>query len=189
MPWPITEKITLLCLQKYREWQAASASTSVNENIEQKNERSESGFNSINDGIFNNNNNSEIMHISLNIPLPPTRTPPEAPTGISNGDFSPLASPIPPRKLHKPPIPKVNFIDATPSPVLKGNHDENLYLIESGKSDGNSCESEMKIDELNDEVSKRSSDSNVRKGGIIADKIEQDEMENLEIKVYPKDRA
>lgn len=127
------------------------------------------------------------MHIPLNIPLPPTRTPPNIPLAI--GDFSPLASPMPVRKFHKQPIPDINFIESTPSPVLKGNHVENLVLIESGKSDESSSESEIKIDELNVEASKRSSSSNVRKEGIIADKIKHDEMENLDIQVYPKDRV
>lgn len=71
--------------------------------------------------------------------------------------------------------------------MLKGNHAENLGLIESGKSDESS--SEIKIDELNVEASKRSSRSNVRKEGIIADKIKNDEMENLDIQVFPKDRV
>lgn len=127
------------------------------------------------------------MHIPLNIPLPPTRTPPGIPVAI--GDFSPLASPMPARKFHKQPIPDINFIESTPSPVLRGNHAENLGLIESGKSDESSSESEIKIDELNDEASKRSSRSNVRKEGIIADKIKHEEMENLDIQVFPKDRV
>lgn len=124
------------------------------------------------------------MHIPLNIPLPPTRKPPEAPIAI--GDYSPLASPLPIRKLHKQPIPDINFIESTPSPTPKGNHDGNHGLIESGKSnesDENSRESEIKIDELN------SSNSNERKEGIIADKIMLNEIENLDIKIFPKDRA
>lgn len=123
------------------------------------------------------------MHIPLNIPLPPSRTPPEAPFAI--GVYSPSPSPIPVRKLHKPPIPDINFIVSTPSPVTKGNH----FLIENGKSNESSWESEIKVDELNDEASERLSNSNIRKEGIIADKIKLDEMENLDIKVYPKDRA
>lgn len=153
---------------------------------EEKNERSESGFDSINDGMFNSNH-QDFMHIPLNIPLPPTRKPPEAP--IANGDYSPLASPMPIRKFHKQPIPDINFIESTPSPTPRGNRDENHDLIESGKSDENSRESEIKIDELNVELSERLSHSNERKEGIIADKIMQDEIENLEIEMNPKDRA
>ena len=179
--------IKIFFSQKYREWHATSKSSSFNETNEQeRNERSESGFDSINDGIFNSNH-IEIMHIPLNIPLPPKRKPPEVP--ISNGDFTPQPSPVPVRKFQKQPIPDINFIESTPSPILKGNHDENLCLIESGKSDDSSWENEIKIDELNVEASKRLSHSNVRKEGIIADKIKQDEMENLDIKVYPKERA
>lgn len=145
-----------------------------------KNERSESGFDSITDGMFNNH---EIIHIPLNIPLPPARKPPEVPIAIS--DFSPLPSPVPARKFHKQPIPDINFIESTPSPVLKGNHDENHCIIENGISDDSSRESEIKIDELNVEPSSL----NARKEGIISDKIGQDEMEDLDIKVYPKNRA
>lgn len=178
----VTDKI-LVCLQKYREWQTPKPSTARNDDSdEQKNERSESGFDSINDGMFNSDHH-DIIHIPLNIPLPPQRSPPEVPIAIS--DFSPLPSPMPLRKLHKQPIPDINFIESTPSPVLKGNHDENHDLIENGKSDENSRESEIKIDELNVEQA----NLNVRKGGIIADKIRQEEMEDLEIKVYPKERA
>lgn len=123
------------------------------------------------------------MHIPLNIPLPPSRMPPRVPIAIS--DYSPQPSPMPTRKFHKPPIPDINFIESTPSPVLKGNHDGNLRLIGSGKSDERSWESEMKVDELNDE---RLSKLNVRKEGIIADTIKHDE-EDLGIKIYPKDRV
>jgi hypothetical protein len=125
-------------------------------------------------------NHPEFIHIPLNIPLPPARKPPEVPIAIA--DFSPQASPMPVRKFHKQPIPDINFIESTPSPVLKGNHD---CLIENGTSDESRRESEIKIDELNVEPS----ELNVRKEGIIADKIEQHEMEHLEIKKYPKDRA
>jgi hypothetical protein len=195
--------------QKYREWLSASPTVSQNESDdEHKNERkffqqyttinidffssfqsqffiagSESGFDSINDGMFNGNS---FMHIPLNIPLPPARKPPNAP--ISLGDFSPQHSPVPPRKFHKQPIPDINFIESTPSPILshKGNqiHDENQCLIENDKSDESSrLDGEIKIDELNVEAS----NLNVRKEGIIADKIEQDE--HLDIKIFPKDRA
>lgn len=139
---------------------------------------SESGFDSINDGMLNGNN---FMHIPLNIPLPPSRQPPNVP--ITLGDFSPQHSPVPLRKFHKQPIPDINFIESTPSPTLKGNHVENHCLIEKIESDETCRESEIKIDELNVEASK----SNVRKEGIIADKIEQHE--HLDIKVFPKDRA
>lgn len=148
---------------------------------QQNYERSESGFDSINDGMFQNNHH-DIIQMPLNIPLPPARKPPEVP--ITFSDFSPQASPAPVRKLHKQPIPDINFIESTPSPELKGNHGENQCLIENGKSD-DSEECEIKIDELNVEPS----NLNVRKEGIIADRIKADEMEDLEIKVNPKDRA
>lgn len=125
------------------------------------------------------------MHIPLNIPFPPVRKPPNVPP-ISLGDFSPQHSPVPLRKFPKKPIPDLNFIEATPSPILshKGNHDENYRLIENGKSDeGSRQDGEIKIDELNVEAS----NLNVRKEGIIADKIKQDE--HLDIKIFPKDRA
>lgn len=93
---------------------------------------------------------------------------------------------MPVRKFHKQAIPDINFIESTPSPILRGNHG---CLIENGKSDESSSEREIKVDELNEELLKRLSNSNARKEGIIADKIMQDEMENLDIKVYPKDRA
>ncbi|KAL7031736.1 hypothetical protein ACKWTF_007114 [Chironomus riparius] len=169
-----------------------------------KNERSESGFDSINDGIFNNNSNSN--HISLNIPLPPTREPPCPPIET---DYTPQQSPVPCRKLHKQPIPDINFIESTPSPIPKGNHFENDYdyyannfnmknvsLIENDfdanentvdvdkNSDGKHQENEIKIDELNVKLS----DVNVRKEGIISAKIKHEELEELEIKVYPKDK-
>ena len=122
------------------------------------------------------------MHIPLNIPLPPSRKPPNVP--ISLGDFIPQPSPVPLRKFHKQPIPDINFIESTPSPTLKGNHVENHCLIENGKSDEISRrENEIKIDELNVEAS----NPNVRKEGIIADKIQQHE--HLDIKIFPKDRA
>lgn len=175
-------------MQKYREWQTAS--TTFNESVtgaaEEKNERSESGFDSINDGTFNSNH-QDFMHIPLNIPLPPTRKPPEAPIAI--GDYSPQASPTPMRKFRKQPIPHINFIESTPSPTPKGNRDENHVLIENGKSDENCEETEIKIDELNVELSERLPNSNERKEGIIAGKVMQDEIENLDIKMLPKDRA
>lgn len=176
--------IACYCSQKYRNWQASSSTISSNaESDEQlKNERSESGFDSINDGIFNSNH-GDIMHIPLNIPLPPSRTPPQVPIAIS--DFSPQLSPVPIRKFPKQPIPDINFIESTPSPVLKGNHDENLCLIESDKSDERSWKS--KIDELNDEALERLSKSNIRKEGIIAETIKHDELD-LDIRIYPKDR-
>lgn len=127
-------------------------------------------------------NHHDIIHIPLNIPLPPARKPPDVPAAIS--DFTPLSSPMPVRKFHKQPVPDINFIESTPSPILRGNHDENLWLIENCKSDESSRESEIKIDELNVEPPSL----NVRKEGIIADKIKQHEMEDLEIQVYLKDR-
>lgn len=145
----------------------------------QKNERSESGFDSINDGMFTiNSNYRDVMHIPLNIPLPPTRAPPDLPLAV--GDFSPQASPIPTRKFHKQPIPDINFIESTPSPVLKGNHDPDCSLIGSEGA----RESEIKIDELNDEPA----NLNARKEGIIAERIEPDGAESFEIKVFAKDR-
>lgn len=125
--------------------------------------------------------NANFMHIPLNIPLPPARKPPNVP--ISLGDFSSQHSPIPPRKFHKQPIPDINFIESTPSPILKGNQDENHCLIENGKSDENRQNGKIKIDELNVEAS----NLNVRKEGISGDKIEQNE--HLDIKIFPKDRA
>lgn len=150
------------------------------EDDQQKNERSESGFDSITDGMFNSNHH-DLIHIPLNIPLPPTRTPPKVPK-----DFTPLPSPMPSRKPHRQTVPEINFIESTPSPVLRGNHHGNRDLIENGEI---ARESEIKVDELNDELEKRLSSSNVRKEGIIADKIMLDEMENLDIKKYPKDKA
>ena len=134
-----------------------------------------------------NSNHYDFVHIPLNIPLPPTRKPPEAP--IANGDYSPMVSPMPMRKFHKQPIPGINFIESTPSPAPRAAHDGNLSLIENGKSDEKSRENEMKVDELNEELSERLSNANERKEGIIADKIMQDEIENMEIKTFPKDRA
>lgn len=163
-------------LQKYRGWQTPTVTPSAASD-ESKNERSESGFDSINDGMFSHHR--EASHIPLNIPLPPTRTPPELPIAIS--DFSPRASPMPARKFHRQPMPDINFIESTPSPVLKGNHDANLGLIESESA----RESEIKIDELNDEPA----DENARKEGIIAERIEPDGEEDFEIKVWPKDRV
>jgi hypothetical protein len=132
-----------------------------------------------------NSNNQDIIHIPLNIPLPPTRKPPNVPP-IAISHFSPQSSPIPIRKLHKQPIPDINFIESSPSPTLKGNQNENHDLIENGKSDeNNGSECEIKIDELNVEPS----NLNTRKEGIISDKIHQSEMENLEIKTFPKERV
>lgn len=117
---------------------------------------------------------------------------------------------MPCRKLHKQPIPDINFIESTPSPIPKGNHFENDYdyyannfnmknvsLIENDidanentvdvdnkNSDGKHQENEIKIDELNVKLS----DVNVRKEGIISAKIKHEELEELEIKVYPKDK-
>lgn len=95
---------------------------------------------------------------------------------------------MPVRKFHKKPIPDINFIESTPSPVLKGNHDGNICLIESDKSDERSWESETKVNELNNEASERVSKINVRKEGIIAETIKHDEVD-LNIKIYPKDRV
>lgn len=92
------------------------------------------------------------------------------------------------RKNHKKPIPDINFIESTPSPVLKGNHEDDYFLIENGNDNENTRQSEIKIDELNVQLANHLSDFSVRKEGIIADKIHQDEMGNLEIKVHPKER-
>lgn len=166
-----------------------------------KNERSESGFDSINDGILNNNN----IHIRLNIPLPPTR---EAPLPPVETDYSPQQSPMPLRKFHhnKQPILNINFIDLTPSPVVvipMGNHngkiysndddqqqqqqliDANLLLIENQRKSNDDVESEIKIDELNVIIE---SSNNVRKEGIISEKIRNEELEDFEIRTHSKDR-
>jgi hypothetical protein len=183
-------------MQNYREWNSQSLKFSKNKNIlnavettdgdqqHLKNERSESGFDeSINDGIFNNNNNQNCIHIPLDIPLPPTRVPPPI-----EADFTPQPTPIPYRKFQKQPISNINFIDATPSPILEGkrtdwnNNEKNISLIENVGN--NHSESEIKIDELNVNLVK----SNVRKEGIISEKIKHEELEDFEIKVYPKDR-
>lgn len=190
--WPIRrEEVFVYCLQKYREWQTAarspSPSAAVNvgdaDDDKQKNERSESGFDSITDGMFNSDQHN-FIHIPLNIPLPPTRTPPKVPIAV--GDYTPLSSPIPTRKPHRQTVPEINYIESTPSPVLRGNHHGNRDLIENGES---AMESEIKVDELNNELEMRLSGSNVRKEGILADKIMLDEMENLDIKKHPKDKA
>jgi hypothetical protein len=169
---------------------ASSTSTfSLHQNDDDNNtksERSESGFDSINDGILNG--------IVLNIPLPPTREAPQPPI---EADYSPQQSPMPCRKFHKQPIPDINFIELTPSPVLKGNHaaenyqqqlDANLaHLIENQRNneekEKNNQECEIKIDELNVKIES----SNVRKG-IMSDRIGNEELEDLEIGTFPKDR-
>lgn len=155
-----------------------------------KNERSESGFDSINDGILNN-----IIHIPLNIPLPPTREPPQPPV---EADYSPQHSPIPLRKMQKQSTPNINFIESTPSPVLRGpggNHEDynsddeadiDSHLIENKRNDvENNHESEIKIDELNSGIQ---AIWNVRKEGVISDKIKNEDIEEFEIKSFPKDR-
>lgn len=184
---PLTNHTLTLCLftlfnlQKYRVWHSQSSAVAPHDAGQVKNERSESGFDSINDGILN----GDIIHIPLNIPLPPTREAPQPPV---EADFSPQQSPIPHRKMHKQPIPDINFIESTPSPVLKGNHDEdadaNPHLIENKRNDENNHEKEIKIDELNIGGAK----SNVRKEGVISEKIKHEENEAFEIKSYPKDR-
>lgn len=183
--------LTLLSIppQTYRIFNHSQSKSSLNHNqnnnVESaKNERSESGFDSITDGIFNSN-------IPLNIPLPPTRIPPKPP--IEN-DFSPQQSPVPCRKHHTQPIPNINFIESSPSPTLEGNHEDDFNMKsarliedENGIGCGGSWqqrESEIKIDELNDSLA----DVNVRKGGFISEKIKHEDLEELEIKVYPKDR-
>lgn len=177
-------------IQKYRVWHSqSSASSSVkcdataeNQTNHVKNERSESGFDSINDGILNGNN----IHIPLNIPLPPTREAPQPPVAAA---YSPQQSPMPLRKFHKQPIRNINFIDdLTPSPIPKGNHndhhrqltDVNLRLIENQR---NNHENEIKIDELNVII-----ENSVRKEGIISEKINNEELEDFEIRSHPKDR-
>jgi hypothetical protein len=170
--------------QTYREYSHSQSKSSLNHNQNNvdsgKNERSESGFDSITDGIFTGNTSKQF--IRLNIPLPPTREPPRPP--IEN-DFSPQHSPIPCRKHHTQPIPNINFIESSPTHTPLGNHEDDddfniraLRLIES------SGEKEIKIDELND----RLTDRNERKGGFISEKIKHEDLEDLEIKVYPKDR-
>lgn len=162
-----------------------SISFPQNDDNNTKSERSESGFDSINDGILNG--------IALNIPLPPTREAPQPPI---EADYSPQQSPMPCRKFHKQPIPDINFIELTPSPVLKGNHAEENYqqqldanlahLIENQRNNDeekNNQECEIKIDELNVKIES----SNVRKG-IMSDKIASEELEDLEIGTFPKDR-
>lgn len=79
----------------------------------------------------------------------------------------------------------------------KGNHEDdnhhidmrNVSLIENDAvvdDEGSIQDEEMKIDEL---YVKSSSDVNVRKAGIISEKIRNEEMEEFEIKVYQKDRT
>lgn len=179
-------------LKKYRIWQSQLKSQQSKQSVDAenhlKNERSESGF----DEMLNSNNSHHILN--LNIPLPPSREPPRPPIET---DFSPQQSPLPCRMIEKQPIPGINLIQSTPSPTLKGNHkngnddnDENIHLIESNRCDdgdgdeNNQQEGEIKIDELHVEVS----DLNVRKGGIISEKIKHEELEDFEMKVYPKDR-
>ncbi|CRK93044.1 CLUMA_CG006546, isoform A [Clunio marinus] len=171
---------------RYRDCNEAAISWDQNKSdnfdVQTKQERSESGFDSINDGLSINNTN-DFNHIQLNIPLPPTRKPPEAP--IASADFSPQQSPVPIRKFHRQTIPDINFIESTPSPILKGNHNETQFLIESNESnDIRNRESEIKIDELHVEPSSL----NMRKEGIIAERINVGEMEEFQIKIYPKDR-
>lgn len=153
-----------------------------------KNERSESGFDSINDGILSSN----IIHIPLNIPLPPTRFPPQPPV---EADFSPQHSPIPLRKMQKQSTANINFIESTPSPVLRGNHEDcnnddepgmDSHLIENKRNDvENNRESEIKIDELNSGMEEL---LNVRKEGVLSEKIKSEEIEEFEIKSFPKDK-
>lgn len=149
-----------------------------------KNERSESGFDSINDGILNGNN----VHIPLNIPLPPTREAPQPPV---EADYSPQQSPVPMRKFHKQPIRNINFIDdltPSPLPLPKGNHNDHRQLTDANsrliENQRNNHENEIKIDELNVIIES----SNVRKEGIISEKINNEELEDFEIRSHPKDR-
>lgn len=99
--------------------------------------------------------------------------PPPAPKHIEDDESQ--HSPIPSRKPHVTEVPDINFIEATPSPVLKGNNNEIL----DPKND--------LIDELN-VISNTSSERNIRKKGVISDKISHNDTINIEISVFLKDR-
>lgn len=60
------------------------------------------------------------------------------------------------------------------------NDDGNNKQQQQQQQDG-----EIKIDELNDTIT---TDTNVRKGGFISEKIKDEELAELKIKVFPKDK-
>lgn len=83
-------------------------------------------------------------------------------------EFSPLHSPMPLRKPYVTPVPDINFIEATPSPILKTTH----------------ADFEVKIDELN--VATRLS-LHKRKEGVLSDKINQKDNKLVEVNAFHKD--
>ncbi len=114
------------------------------------------------------------MKEGTSIPPPPKRTPPAIPHHHQQSEeFSSRLSPVPSRK-QKTPIPNINFIEATPSPILKRNHNE---MFESDT-----------IDELNI-VSNSTTNKNSRKRGVISDKINDKETISIEIPVFLKDKG
>lgn len=157
------------------------------EALDEKNERSESGFSediSAYD-LSSTSTGTPFVHIPL---TPPNRVPPAIPI-VAVDVITPQHSPSPVRKMMS--IPEITIIHASPFATSKGafdedfsNNDNSMAIIE------NNNENEIKIDELNDPIASESSvTTNVRKEGIISDKINHHETKDFEYKVFPKEKA
>lgn len=153
---------------------------------DEKNERSESGYSEdISYDLCSSSTGTPFVHIPLS---PPNRVPPSVPI-VAVTEITPQHSPSPVRKMMS--IPEITIIHASPFPSSKDTFDEDcsnnnnsMDIIE------NNNENEIKIDELNDPIASESSViTNVRKEGIISDKINHQETKDFEYKVFPKEKA
>ncbi|CAO1396998.1 unnamed protein product [Diamesa serratosioi] len=158
------------------------------QSVDEKNERSESGFSEdISFEISSSSKGTPFVHIPLS---PPNRVPPSVPI-VAITEFTPPRSPSPVRKMMS--IPEITILHASPSPTPKEAFDEEDGSFNSNNSMNiieNNNENEIKIHELNDPIASESSTTtNVRKEGIISDKINHHETKDFEYKVFPKEKA
>ena len=160
--------------------------------FDEKNERSESGYSEeISYEICSTSTGTPFVHIPLS---PPNRKPPSVPI-VAVTEITPQHSPSPVRKMMS--IPEITIIHASPFPTSKDvfeddciNNNNNNNINNSMDIIENNNENEIKIDELNDPIASESSaTTNVRKEGIISDKINHHETKDFEYKVFPKEKA
>lgn len=157
------------------------------QSVDEKNERSESGYSEdISYEICSSSIGTPFVHIPLS---PPNRVPPSVPI-VAVTEITPQHSPSPVRKIIS--IPEITIVHASPFPTTKGSFEEECSFNSNNSMDiiENNNENEIKIDELNDPIaSKSSTTTNVRKEGIISDKINHHETKDFEYKVFPKEKA
>lgn len=180
--------IVYIYLQTYRHSMLTNGKKSQlnHEAHDEKNERSESGFSediSTYD-VCSTSTGTPFVHIPLS---PPNRVPPAIPI-VAVNEITPQHSPSPVRKMMS--IPEITIIHASPFPTSKGDFEEDCSNNNSMDIIENNNENEIKIDELNDPIASESSvTTNVRKEGIISDKINHHETKDFEYKVFPKEKA